>query len=77
MATLPLYGTALDDGPVHNGMVKRSAEQYCLNSLKISRYVDLASQIDFTDATLASLLVPVQCTSLAPLAVLKSVNNSR
>ena len=32
------------------------------------RYVDLASQIDFTDAALASSLVPVQCASLAPPA---------
>ena len=34
-----------------------------------SRYVNPASRIDFTDATLASSLVPVQCASLAPPAV--------
>ena len=32
------------------------------------RYVDLAPQIDITDAALASSLVPVQCASLAPPA---------
>ena len=35
----------------------------------LGRYVNPASRIDFTDAALASSLVPVQCASLAPPAV--------
>ena len=47
----------------------RSGTACPLSRFRSKQYVNPANRIDFTDATLASSLVPVQCASLAPPAV--------